>query len=71
MKIYQVVEIVTQYIDGFDGNHEWEEEINKGHYSTMENAQAKLNALTELHWDSKYNCCSREFKIKEIELDVE
>ena len=45
MKIYQVVEIVTQYIDGFDGDHEWEEEINKGYYSTMENAKKDLMLL--------------------------
>ena len=71
MKIYQVVEIVEQYIDGFGGDHEWEEEINKGYYSTMENAKAKLNTLTELYWDSECDCCCREFKIKEIELDTE
>ena len=69
--IYQVVEIVTQYIDGFDGDHEWEEEINKGYYSSIEKAQAKLDALTKQFWSEECNCCMRHFRINEIVLDEE
>ena len=70
-KVYQVVEVITQYIDGFDGDHEWEEELNKGYYSTMENAQKRLDILTNEYWSSECDCCMRKFKINEIELDVE
>ncbi len=70
-RIYQVVEIIQQYIDGFDGDHEWEEEVSLGYYSTFEKAQAKLQHLTELHWNYEYQCCNRDFKINEIELDVD
>lgn len=70
MKIYQVVEVTYIYIDGFGGDYENEEEVDKGYYSTMENAQARLDSLTKSHWNSEYNCCTREYKINEIELDI-
>ena len=71
MKIYQVVEIISRYIDGFDGDHEWEEELNKGYYSTKEKAKAKLEKLNKMYWDDEFDCCLKKFKINEIELDIE
>ena len=69
--IYQVVEIVSQYIDGFDGDHEWEEEVDKGYYSTMDKAKVRLEILTKQFWSKEYNCCMRNFRINEIVLDKE
>lgn len=68
--IYQVVEVEHKYVDGFDGDHEWDEDVNMGYYSTKEKAEARLEILTKEFWDEEYGCM-RDFEIREIMLDTD
>lgn len=68
--IYQVVEIIHQYIEGLYEDYEWDEDANRGYYSTKEKAETRLASLEKEFWNEEYGC-TRDFDIREIVLDTE